>query len=298
MKNNPIVFTLFGNNDCSDAISQALGYSVGKLTVHSFPDEETVVRILTPIQHAQVIFISTLDRPNSKIVSLLFAAKTARELGAAKVGLIAPYLAYMRQDKQFDQHEGITSKYFAEMISEYFDWMMTIDPHLHRWHSLSNIYSIPTQALHANARIAEWLKQHVTNPVLIGPDSESSQWVSEIAKMINAPSLILRKVRAGDKQVHVSVPQIAAYKEYTPVLVDDIISTAATMIATVKQLQVLNLKPPVCIGVHAVFAGVAYENLLQAGAAQIVTCNTIAHVSNGIDVNSVFIAALKLLLID
>lgn len=105
---------------------------------------------------------------------LIFAAKTARELKAKKITLIAPYLAYMRQDKQFHQGQGITSKYFAALISHYFDNLITIDPHLHRWHSLNDIYSIPTHVLHANDAIASWIIQHVTNPVLIGPDIESA----------------------------------------------------------------------------------------------------------------------------
>jgi ribose-phosphate pyrophosphokinase len=48
-----------------------------------------------------VIFLCTLDRPDEKILTLLFAAAIARELGAARIGLLAPYLAYMRQDRWF-----------------------------------------------------------------------------------------------------------------------------------------------------------------------------------------------------
>jgi ribose-phosphate pyrophosphokinase len=34
--------------------------------------------------------VCTLDRPNHKILPLLFAVATARELGAASIGLVAP----------------------------------------------------------------------------------------------------------------------------------------------------------------------------------------------------------------
>jgi ribose-phosphate pyrophosphokinase len=293
MNKNPLVFSLFNNENFVTAIHKTLDFEIGEMTIHDFPDEETVVRIDSPVKDREVIFITTLDRPNSKIAPILFAAETAKELGATKVGLIAPYLAYMRQDKQFHSGEGITSKYFANLISGSFNWLITIDPHLHRWHSLNDIYSIPSQVLHANDSIANWIKQNVTKPVLIGPDAESAQWVSEIAQKSNSPFLILEKKRHGDNQVEVSIPQLELYHHHTPVLVDDIISSAATMIETVKHIDSLKLNPPVCIGVHAIFAGHAYDDLLNAGVEKIITCNTIQHPSNGIDISDVVGMFLK-----
>jgi ribose-phosphate pyrophosphokinase len=293
MNKNPLVFSLFNNENFVTALHKSHDFEIGEMTLHDFPDEETVVRIDSPVKDREVIFIATLDRPNSKIASLLFAAETAKELGATNVGLIAPYLAYMRQDKQFHSGEGITSKYFANLISGSFNWLITIDPHLHRWHSLNDIYSIPSQVLHANDSIANWIKQNVTKPVLIGPDAESAQWVSEIAQKSNSPFLILEKKRHGDNQVEVSIPQLELYHHHTPVLVDDIISSAATMIETVKHIDSLKLNPPVCIGVHAIFAGHAYDDLLNAGVEKIITCNTIQHPSNGIDISDVVGMFLK-----
>jgi ribose-phosphate pyrophosphokinase len=78
---------------------------------------------------------------------------------------------------------------------------------------------------------------------------------------------------------------VEQYRDHVPVLIDDIISTAGTMIKTTKQLLQLNMKPPVCIGIHAVFAGNAYEALKMAGAGEIVTTNTIAHPSSRIDLS-------------
>ncbi|MFX8354866.1 phosphoribosyltransferase family protein, partial [Acinetobacter baumannii] len=92
-----------------------------------------------------------------------------------------------------------------------------------------------------------------------GPDSESEQWVSKVAADANAPYIILKKLRKGDRNVKVSVPQVEKYKESTPVLVDDIISTGNTMIETIGHLKKAGMKPPVCIGIHAVFAARAHD---------------------------------------
>lgn len=288
-----ILFPLFGYDDFAKAIHQALSFPIGKLTIHTFPDEEIKIKIDSTIANQEIILIGSLDRPNIKIAPLIFAAKTAREMKVAKIGLITPYLPYMRQDKQFQKGESITSKYFAEIIANTFDWLFTIDPHLHRWHSLSDLYKIHTMELHTSDLIAHWIEENVAKPLLIGPDSESQQWVSSIAEKVNAPFLILEKKRVSDDVVLVSIPKINLYRDHTPVLVDDIISTAKTMIATIKHLKTLKTKPAICIGIHAIFADNAYQNLLQEGAERIVTCNTIHHISNEIDVKSLMINGLK-----
>ncbi len=297
MKNSPIIFTLFGSDYFAKAIHQDLGYELGEITPHQFPDGETCIQIDSAVHDRDVIFVAYLDKPNSKLLPLIFAAETAKALGCKKVGLIAPYLPYMRQDKVFNAGEGVTSSYFAQLISTYFDGLLTIDPHLHRWHALSDLYTIPARALHAPAAIADWIKSNITNPVLIGPDAESSQWVAECARKINAPFLILEKIRKGDRQVEETMPDVALYKDCTPILVDDIISTAATMIETVIHLKKLKMKAPICIGVHALFAGNAYADLLKAGADKIITCNTVSHHSNGIDMKDIIIQATKALFI-
>ncbi len=258
-----------------------------------FPDGESYVRIDAPVADREVILLCTLDRPDDKLLSLLFAAGTAKELGAVRVGLVAPYLAYMRQDRRFQAGEAVTSVHFARLLSASVDWLVTVDPHLHRRSGLDEIYSIPARVVHAAPIVSAWILQHVAAPVLVGPDAESEQWVAAVADAVGAPYVVLRKIRRGDREVEVSVPEVERWRARTPVLVDDIISTARTMTETVGHLKRVGLAPPVCIGVHAVFAGTAHADLAAAGAARIVTCNTIAHESNTIDVSDPLAEAVR-----
>jgi phosphoribosylpyrophosphate synthetase len=59
----------------------------------------------------------------------------------------------------------------------------------------------------------------------------------------NANAVILTKVRYGDRDVEVSIPHVAKYKDFVPVLVDDIISTGRTMIETIGHLNNAGMKP-------------------------------------------------------
>jgi ribose-phosphate pyrophosphokinase len=199
----------------------------------------------------------------------------------------------MRQDRRFRPGEAVTSDTFAGIVSARFDWLVTVDPHLHRRASLDEIYSVPARALHAAPLIAQWISDNVETPLLIGPDRESEQWVAAVARGAGAPHIVLRKQRRGDRAVEVSVPELAQWRERIPVLVDDIISTGQTMIETVKQLKRAGLPPPVCIGVHGIFAGNALAELMQAGAARVVTTNTIAHSSNSIDISGLLAEGVR-----
>jgi ribose-phosphate pyrophosphokinase len=254
------------------------------------------VRIGTPVAGRPVVLACTLNEPDSKIAALLFAAATAKELGATRVGLVAPYLAYMRQDARFQEGECVTSTHFARLISGCVDWLVTVDPHLHRRTSLDDIYTIPSIVVHAAPLLAGWIAANVSSPILVGPDRESAQWVSEVAERAGLPWIVLDKLRRGDRDVSVSLPDPERLRGRTPVLVDDMISTAGTMIAAAGRMAAASLAPPVCAGVHAVFAGSAHTDLSNAGVARIVTCNTIEHVSNGIDVSGLIAEAAGRLL--
>lgn len=284
---NPILFSLPGNKELTQALSNKLSIEIGKAEIHKFPDSESYIRINSEVKNKKVFLVCTLDHPNSKILPLIFMARTLKELGANKICLVAPYLAYMRQDKRFHSGEAITSTIFAQLLSSYIDGMITIDPHLHRIHQLSEIYSMPSLlTLHATKNISEWISSHIKNPILIGPDEESKQWVSEIANFSNLSFVIAQKKRLDDKRVAVSLPEIKGV-ENTPVLVDDIISSGVTMFESLKQLRNNGFKNPICIGVHALFNNQTENMLLSAGAKQLITCNTIIHSTNQIDVSDI-----------
>ncbi|GAA0195832.1 ribose-phosphate pyrophosphokinase [Fulvivirga kasyanovii] len=280
-----IIFALPGNEELAVKLAARLNAEKGEAIIRHFPDGETYVRVLSEVKDKKVVLVCTLHQPDAKLLPLYFLSKTVKNLGASHVALLAPYLAYMRQDKRFNEGEGVTSAYFGDLISGFTDALVTIDPHLHRRNSLSEVYPIPTRVMHAACHISAWIRNNITKPVLVGPDSESEQWVSQVAREAGAPFLVLEKVRHGDRDVQVSVPQVEAYTDYTPVLVDDIISTATTMIRTIGHLRQAEMRPPVCIGIHAVFAGEAYKDMIRAGAKEVVTTNAITHESNCIDIS-------------
>lgn len=288
----PVLFSLSASPNMAAQLCAQTDMELGEIVWRQFPDGESYVRLSTSVRGRDVVLLCTLDRPDTKVLALLFAADKAREMGARRVSLVAPYLAYMRQDKAFNEGEAITSVSFAQLLSRAFDALITVDPHLHRHPDLGAVYSIPAFAVQAAPAIAAWIRQEVSNPLLIGPDEESGQWVEEIAALAGARYAVLRKERRGDFDVSISADNLPDLPNLTPVIVDDIASSARTMIEAVGILQNTASVAPIAIVVHPILAGDAYAELQAAGTGRIVSTDTIAHPSNAISVVPQIAAAL------
>jgi ribose-phosphate pyrophosphokinase len=280
-------------NPLARSLAPALGADLSLLDWHRFPDGESLMTLPDDMRDADVAILATLRDPDRLALPLRFAAQTARELGARNVGLIAPYLGYMRQDRRFRDGQAISAKLFAGFLAESFDWLVTVDPHLHRIARLEDVFTIPAGRVASAPRLAAWIRTNLPDAVLLGPDSESQQWVAEVARLAARPYEVLRKVRTGDHQVDISVPESAALLEGTPVILDDIASSGRTMARAVERLLAAGTGSPVCLAIHAVFAEGAHDVIMSAGAARIVTTDTIPHPSNAIGTAAMLATAVR-----
>lgn len=287
-----LYFSLHSLPALTAALASSPSAQMGQLDYRRFPDGESYLQLCSDCQDKDVVVLHSFQNPDQDFLALLFLATALKQQGAKRVGLIAPYLAYMRQDVAFKPGELVTSQVFAHLISSHFDWLLTVDPHLHRIHALEQIYSIPCVTLHVAPLVHRWIKAHISRPLLIGPDSESAQWVELAAQTYGLPSLVLKKKRFGDREVQVTLPSMTQWHEHRPVLVDDIISSGHTLLNSIAQLQALGFKHCTCVTIHGIFAEDSYEKL-KASGADIVSTTTLAHSSNQIDVSQTIVNALE-----
>jgi ribose-phosphate pyrophosphokinase len=245
-------FGMPGNADLAQALAAHTASHAASVETRRFPDGESYVRIHGAADE-RAFLVCTLVRPDDRFLPLVFAAQAMRASGAKNVTLIAPYLAYLRQDRQFNEGEAVSSQVFADLVSREFDGLVTVDPHLHRYADLSEIYKIPTTVVHMTEDIGAWVRDNVAVPVVIGPDEESAQWVAAIASVAGCAWAVFRKERRGDEDVRLTPPKLGAFRDCTPVLIDDIISSGTTMMGAARMLLDAGLRPGFCIAVHALF---------------------------------------------
>jgi ribose-phosphate pyrophosphokinase len=284
-------FALPGNERLASELAALTSGQVGQLEVRQFPDGETYVRVLSDVNRKDVFIVCTLARPDAQFVPLSFTASAIRQLGAQSVQLIAPYLAYMRQDRIFHPGEALASRLFAELLQRYFDRLITVDPHLHRHSSLAEVYDIPTTVVHAAPLLAEWIANHVDEPIIIGPDAESAQWVESIAKQVGAPWAAFEKERRADRDVRISARSLKYASGRTPVLADDIVSSGTTMKQALRILSSQNLPPAYCLAIHGLCSRRIARQLSDRSAG-FLTCNTVPNDGAVLDVAPLIAAAL------
>jgi ribose-phosphate pyrophosphokinase len=291
-----LVLALPGAEGLSARLAGALECGRRLVEARHFPDGEWYLRIGGEVHDQPVVITATLDRPDEKLLPLLLLAGTGREQGAAEVGLVAPYLPYLRQDRRFRPGEAVSAVHFAGVISGAVDWVVAVEPHLHRLHNLAEVYQVPACAVSVAPCVAAWVREQVPQPFLVGPDEESRQWAGPVAAAADVPFTVVRKCRVGDFHVEIALPDLSPFKGRTPVVIDDIISTGRTMEQIVKKLVQAGYRAPQCVAVHGIFAADAYARIRQAGAAVITTCNTVPHPTNGIDVTPPIVAAVRSML--
>lgn len=272
-------------------LGRAAGLDYAEIEVHRFPDGESLLRL--PEQLPEQVFICrSLNQPNEKLVELILAASTARTLGATRIALIAPYLAYMRQDIAFHPGEAVSQQVVGRLLATLFDALVTVDPHLHRVHRIEDAVPVPIAfALSAADAMSDYLGNELDKPLLLGPDEESEQWVSAIARKNRLEFRVASKSRFGDSDVSVSLPD-ADYRGRHVVIVDDVISTGRTIESAIVELKAHQPGKITVMATHALFAGDALARLELAGADDIWTSDSISHATNRIWLDGVLAGAV------
>jgi ribose-phosphate pyrophosphokinase len=287
-----LVLALPGVGRLARQTAKAASWRFARIATRRFPDGETFLRVPTGVEGADCALFCSLARPDSRFLALAFAARELRERGAGSLTLVAPYLPYLRQDRRFREDEALTSRHFAALVSREFDRLVTVDPHLHRIRDLDGIYSIPTITLHSAPLLAAWIRDHVRQPFIVGPDEESEQWVKRIASEVGAPFAVLAKQRLGDRSVVIRASGLDRWRRHRPILIDDIISSGGTIIEAIRCLEAEGFAKPVCIAIHAL-ARPAIRRKIEAATVELLSTDTVPHPSNKISVAPLLADALR-----
>ncbi|OYD23582.1 ribose-phosphate diphosphokinase [Oceanimonas baumannii] len=290
----PLLFSLPKDHALFTPLCKGLPAIEGGLEFRRFPDGESYLRVCSDIEPGQpVIILADLSRPDARFLPLYFLCDTLKELGAGQVGLLAPYLCYMRQDTRFHPGEAVTSRSFAHLLSHRFDWLLTVDPHLHRYHALSDIYTIPATTVHATPLLVDWLRARSEPLLLVGPDAESEQWVSALAQASGHPFVVGSKQRRGDRDVHIRLPDLSGYHRHIAIMVDDVISSGQTLLRCARALTDAGIERIEAAAIHGLFADRIEDQLQNAGVQRLITTNSVSHPSNGLDLTPLLLEPLR-----
>jgi ribose-phosphate pyrophosphokinase len=275
----------------AQALATALGAGFAQVAIHRFPDGESKVTLPERVP-GRVILVRSLDHPNDKLVELLLTSATLRAQGARHITLIAPYLCYMRQDIAFHPGEAVSQRIVGAYLGGLCDALITVDPHLHRIHQLSEAVPVrPAVALTAAPLMSRFLSERLDRPLLLGPDAESRQWVAAVAQPGGLDYEVASKTRLGDHQVRIQVPA-AAYRGREIVIVDDVASTGHTIATAARQIKAAGAGPVHALVTHPLFVDDALSGLREAGVERIWSTDSIPHQSNALSLSPLLAQAV------
>jgi ribose-phosphate pyrophosphokinase len=275
----------------AERLARAAGLQRKPVRRHRFPDGELKLTLPVPLP-SSVAVLRSLHRPNEKLVELVLLADAARAQGVRELTLVAPYLAYMRQDASFQPGEAVSQTIVGRLLAERFDVVVTVDPHLHRTATLAQ--AVPARravALSAAPLIGAHFRARRTPPLLLGPDAESEQWVRAAAG--NALEYaVCRKHRDGDTAVRIELPA-TPLSGRDVVLLDDVASTGGTLAECARQALAAGARRVDAAVTHALLDEGALARLMAAGLGELVSTDTVPHPSNRLGVAELIGTAVK-----
>ena len=264
-------------------LAQASGLSALEIARHRFPDGE--LKLTLPVDASgllpeRAVLLRSLHQPNDKLIELLLAARAARGLGVHHLTLVAPYLAYMRQDIAFHPGEAVSQRIVGPFLASLFDAVVTVDPHLHRVATLQEaVPAAHTVVLSGAPLLADWIVQQRPGALLVGPDGESAQWVAQAAARHGLDHAVCTKERHGDRSVTIQLPPVDVQGRAV-VLLDDMASTGHTLAQASRLLLQAGAASVDVAVTHALIDADALAALHAAGVGQFWSTDCVAHPTN------------------
>ena len=287
-----LLLSFDGEEPGAAALAAALDVPLRPIVRHRFPDGETRLQ-LPPSLPPRVALLRGLQQPNEKLAELMIVAPAARELGARRLTLVCPYLAYMRQDMAFQPGEAVSQRHVGRALAGWFDALVTVDPHLHRVASMDEV--VPGRrgiALSAAPLLGAHAAAHARQPFLLGPDEEAAAWVRSAAQARGLAHAVCTKRRSGDRDVAVTLPD-DDFRGREVVLIDDVASTGRTLAVTAAALRARGAAAVDVAVTHALFVGDALEQLAQAGVRHVWSSDSVPHPSNVVALAPLLATALR-----
>jgi ribose-phosphate pyrophosphokinase len=275
----------------AQALAAALGCGFAQVQRHAFPDGETRLR-LPPQLPPRVLLLRGLQQPNARLTELMLTAAGARELGADRLALVAPYLGYMRQDMAFVPGEVVSQRHLGRALAAWFDTVVTVDPHLHRVPTLDAV--LPGRrgiALTAAPLLGAWIAAQRPGALLLGPDEEAVQWVRAAAEPHGLAHAVCVKQRRGDREVEVVLPAVDLAGRDV-VLLDDVASTGRTLVQAARAALAAGARGVDVAVTHALFVGDALAEVRAAGVRTVWSSDCVPHASNAVSVVPLLASAL------
>jgi ribose-phosphate pyrophosphokinase len=272
---DPTLFAGPANLPLADAIAREIGVPLGDCSFRRHPDGELHVEVEESVRGRDVYLIQPTSPPvDEHLLALLLLADACRRAGAARVTAVVPYFGYARQDRRASGREPVTARLVADLIrTSGIERLVAVDLHTT---ALEGFFSIPVEHISAVPILTDAVRVALpARPVIVSPDLGAVKLAESYAKALRAPVAFIHKTRAGGEEV-TAERVIGEVRGRAPVIVDDMISTGATVEAAMRALAAAGaLGETVVAATHGLLVGRAVERLGGNGVERFLVTNSV-----------------------
>lgn len=271
--NTLLLFSGSSNSTLAEAVAQNLNVTLGSVEITRFIDNECRVFIKQDVAGCDVYVLQSLSAvADQHLVELCLFGTALKDMGAARVTAVIPWMGYSKQDKAFRRGEAVSASLVAKFIEVAgFDRVITCQLHSE---NVVPFFHIPVTELSSGALLAGYLPKDFSGCV-VSPDKGGKSRSEKFASNMQLPIVYLDKTRDVETgEVHITGIS-GDVKGRDVVIFDDIINSGATAIKTSEFLKQHGVGRIYFLATHAVLAGNAVTSLEHSAIDKVIVADTV-----------------------
>ena len=266
-----------GNPELAHSIADILHLELQGLKIERFANGETYARFEESVRGDEVFFIQSIagTNVNDLLMETLIVADAAHRASCESFTAVITHYAYARQDRKAASREPITARLVANLLEAAgCDRVITLDLHQGQ---IVGFFDVPVNHLSALPLFADYynaMNLDKENLVVVSPDVGRAKAAKKLSDMLDCDLAIAHKGRPHHNQAEV-MGIIGDIKGKTCIINDDMIDTAGTLCANVRELKALGAGDIYVCATHGIFSGKAIERLNNAPIMECVVTDAI-----------------------
>lgn len=266
------------NLELAKKISDTLDIPLANSIVSKFSDGEVRVKILENVRGKDVFVIqSTCPPVNDNLMELLIIIDAVKRASANSITAVIPYFGYAKQEKKVSGREPITAKLVANLITVAgANRVVTVDLHAP---AIQGFFDIPVDNLYAYRALVNVFMEYIGKVdkdsfVILAPDAGSVIRARMYSEKMGLPIAVMFKRRPDIEEVE-SMEVVGEIENKNVIIVDDMVSTAKTLVRAAEKLKAMGANKIYALAVHPVFSSNALELLDKSPIEKMFVTDTI-----------------------
>ena len=258
------IFSGSSHKALTEDVAQLLGNTVSPIELFVFPDGERRIRILEQVVDEDCSIVQPTASPaDINYMELFFIANALKRGGAKSITAIVPYLGYQRQDHLFREGEAVSLEVIINTLGSVgIDRVLTIDLHSVR---IEEAFTIPVSHISALTLFSKLINNNGWNnaeTILVSPDKGGVRRIKKLSESLDNMSYAVVGKERDLATGAITALSIEGVLRKRAIIVDDMISSGATVIKAAELLKQKNVDEVIVFATHGIFASGA-SKLLQ-----------------------------------